>query len=94
MATKKEKQLATILLKERIERLTGKKVVLEVKTSEIEKHLQKTMNTVSVALLDFMNVAYMGTPEEGHRNMTNLVNALNKVLDYDGVGLRVIEVPV
>jgi hypothetical protein len=29
MATKKEKQLATILLKERIERLTGKKVIFK-----------------------------------------------------------------
>jgi len=31
MATKKEIQLATLLLKERLERLTGKKVVLEEK---------------------------------------------------------------
>jgi hypothetical protein len=41
MATNKEKQLATILLKERIERLTGKKVVLKEYT---ERDLQRVKN--------------------------------------------------
>lgn len=93
MATQREKQLAALLLKERLERVTGKKVVLKEGGATLPSN--HTIQVVSKALLDFMNMAYENsTPEEGHRGMTALVNELNKQLDYDGVGLKIVEVPV
>jgi len=54
MATKKEKQLAIQLLKERIERLTGKKVMFKENAIESEniKEKKKVFNLHHMKILD------------------------------------------
>lgn len=53
MATNKEKQLATLLLKERLERLTGKKVVLK-EGGSYEDELE-TYQDVANKIVDIMS---------------------------------------
>ena len=48
MATKKEKQLAIIILKERIERMTGKKVILGEQRKKFIDKLEKTDNFIGI----------------------------------------------
>ncbi|MDD3988175.1 MAG: hypothetical protein PHC93_04395 [Candidatus Omnitrophica bacterium] len=60
MATKREKQLATLLLKERLERLTGKKVILEdminvSKDFEPDAEKHELLKSVSI-LVDSLNL--------------------------------------
>ncbi len=48
MVTKKEKQLATLLLKERLERLTGKKVILKEKYEEsLRRYISLGLRTIT-----------------------------------------------
>ena len=76
MATKREKQLATTILKERIERLTGKKVVFK---EELTREAIAGLQNVNQEDLETIRNSYYNLSD----NLPSLVSSLNVATGQD-----------
>ena len=99
MATNREKQLATLLLKERIEHLTGKKVVLKEtvsppkdlkKAGEIAEQIRRILGISQEELAKLAGVSSStvkrgekGFEERTRKNQEKIIRALYKKAGYN-----------